>query len=188
MVQQTDQPYVLANDNPLNATDPLGQCGGWFGLVCSGFDASRHFVASNSGAIGFVLGVTALTLATGGGALIVEAGVMTANSVAIASLATGFAGTYLDVNSCANDRSALACAGMALGTLSGGSGLAAFVGDTSTPPDLLATQAVSKSTAATISVLSGGVGSVVDLTNLLSGGPARSRHSPTPVHKRRRRM
>jgi hypothetical protein len=48
---------LFANDNPLNGTDPLGQCGGWFGFVCKGFDATRHFVYENRSAI-ILTGVT----------------------------------------------------------------------------------------------------------------------------------
>ena len=45
----TGQPYVFTNDNPLNATDPLGLC--WVicsvvHAVASGFDDTRHAVAS----------------------------------------------------------------------------------------------------------------------------------------------
>ena len=118
-VAQTNQPYVYVNDNPLNATDPLGQCGGWFGFVCSGFDASRHFVAVNSGAVGIGFGLVALTLATGGAGAFVEAGIFTAEQVGVAAIGSGAVGTYLDSNSCASGNR-LGCGGEALGMASGG--------------------------------------------------------------------
>jgi len=45
-VAQTDQPYVFTNDDPLNAEDPLGLCGGILGWACSGYDYIRHATAS----------------------------------------------------------------------------------------------------------------------------------------------
>ncbi|MHB8379748.1 MAG: RHS repeat-associated core domain-containing protein [Acidimicrobiales bacterium] len=48
LVATTNQPYVFTNDNPLNATDPLGQCGGWFHVICSATDGVGHFVLKHS--------------------------------------------------------------------------------------------------------------------------------------------
>jgi hypothetical protein len=50
-VQQTDQPYVFTNDDPLNATDPLGLCHGFFGCIGSAADDVGHFVVRHSNGI-----------------------------------------------------------------------------------------------------------------------------------------
>ena len=47
-VATTDQPYVFTNDDPLNAEDPLGNCGGPLGWVCSSWDHVRHGIASTA--------------------------------------------------------------------------------------------------------------------------------------------
>ncbi len=46
-VAQTDQPYVFTNDNPLNATDPLGLCCVILHDIAHAFDAVRHQIAKN---------------------------------------------------------------------------------------------------------------------------------------------
>ena len=54
----TNQPYVFINDDPLNAEDPLGECGGLLGWVCSGFDATRHYLASHASVVVEIVSLT----------------------------------------------------------------------------------------------------------------------------------
>lgn len=60
---------MFTNDNPLNATDPLGQCGGWFGFVCKAFDATRHFTYQYRSALLLGVVTVAAFTVTGGLAL-----------------------------------------------------------------------------------------------------------------------
>ena len=41
-VAETDQPYVFTNDDPLNASDPLGLNCGVFSIVCAAADTVTH--------------------------------------------------------------------------------------------------------------------------------------------------
>ena len=68
-VQSTDQPYAFVNDDPLNLTDPLGQCGGIFHDLCSATDGIGNFLGSSGE--NFVLQSKGLGLSISGGLLIV---------------------------------------------------------------------------------------------------------------------
>jgi hypothetical protein len=48
LVIQTRQPYVFTGDDPLNSEDPLGECGGAAGWICSTFDFIRHSAAAGA--------------------------------------------------------------------------------------------------------------------------------------------
>ena len=112
VVAQTNQPYAFTNDNPLNATDPLGQCGGWFGFVCSAYDATRHATAASVdwstqhpmqilGGVAIVLGVASgvgIFVAADAliGAATVEA--LSAAEVADAAVGTGAYSSALDAS------------------------------------------------------------------------------------------
>jgi hypothetical protein len=41
-VATTNQPYVFTNDDPLNATDPIGLNCGIFSIVCAAADTVTH--------------------------------------------------------------------------------------------------------------------------------------------------
>jgi hypothetical protein len=61
-VAQTNQPYVFTNDNPLNATDPLGLCGGVLSCLWSATKTVGHAAKAvgNAAAVG-ALGLASLT-------------------------------------------------------------------------------------------------------------------------------
>ena len=128
-VQQTDQPYVFTNDDPLNSTDPLGLWS-WnpiSDIKQAGKDVG-HFVATHKVADGIVLGV--LSVATGGVALEVvalgEAG-FAAAALGATGVVTGFGASALDANACKKG-SATACGGAILGVIGASSGGAALLG------------------------------------------------------------
>jgi len=127
-VAQTNQPYVFTNDNPLNSTDPLGQCGGWFGFVCKAFDATRHGIAANSGNIGIGLGITAAIAAAA--VLILPVSVVSggvALSLGVVAFTAGTTASILDTKKCLGGAEA-DCAGVILGgvsSLAGGTGVIA---------------------------------------------------------------
>jgi hypothetical protein len=180
-VASTDQPYVFTNDDPLNAEDPLGLCFVvcWSSVghgIASGFDATRHFVAANSGAVGIGFGLVALTLATGGGDLVIGGVVFTAEQVSAAAIGAGAVGTLLDSNSC-NNGSALGCAGFALGSLSGGSALIDATEGSEEGVNLLS----GFSRAAKVSIVSGSVGLLTDVINYVDGADK----SKAPVPKKK---
>lgn len=129
LVDLTNQPYVFTNDNPLNSTDPLGDCGGLLGFACKAFDASRHFVATHKVADGIALGV--LSVATGGTALALAAAVegsAAATAFGAAAAVSGLGANALDAHACVKQHSKAACGGMALGFLGSASGGAAVLG------------------------------------------------------------
>ncbi len=181
-VATTNQPYVFTNDDPLNSEDPLGLCGGPFGWVCSEFDATRHAVAANAGAVGVGFGLVALTLATGGADVLVIGGIVTADEVTLAAIGAGGVGTYLDANSCAHG-SGLGCAGEALGLLSGGSAIVDFSAATSKGVVLVVNEG-GFSTAAKISGASGLVGVLVDAVNYVES--SKSAASKTVAKKKKK--
>ncbi|MHB8379754.1 MAG: RHS repeat-associated core domain-containing protein [Acidimicrobiales bacterium] len=128
LVTSTNQPYVFTNDDPLNATDPLGE---WNLLhaIASGFDTTRHFVATHKVADGIVLGV--LSVATGGTALVLTAAVegsAAATAFGAAATVSGFGANALDANACVKQHSKAACGGMALGFIGSVSGGASVLG------------------------------------------------------------
>lgn len=182
-IAQTNQPYAFVNDNPLNATDPLGMCGGPLGFFCSGYDAARHFVAVNSGAIGIGFGLVALTLATGGADALVAGGIFTAEQVSVAAIGSGAVGTYLDSNSCASG-SGLGCGGEALGIASGGLATYDLIMPSASNLGLLGENA-GISTVAKLSTASATAGLMIDSVNYLRGN--HSARAKKPVPRRRRR-
>lgn len=124
-VTQTNQPYVFTNDDPLNSTDPLGQCGGWFGFVCKAFDATRHGIAANSGNIGIGLGIAAAIAAAAVLILPVTGGV--ALALGVVAFTAGTTASILDTKKCLGGSEA-DCAGAILGgvsSLAGGTGVIA---------------------------------------------------------------
>jgi hypothetical protein len=178
-VASTDQPYVFTNDNPLNATDPLGLCFVvCFQSIANAFDSARHSVAANSGAIGIGFGLVALTLATGGADTLVIGGFITAEQVGMAAIGSGAVGTYLDEKSCKGG-SGLGCGGEALGLLSGGSAAYDLVAASSKGVSLIAGDGA-LSSAAKISAVSGLVGLLVDAINYLEGGAKSKPKAPAP--------
>jgi hypothetical protein len=44
MVNETDQSYLYAGDDPVNGVDPNGLDCGWFSVVCAGYDATAGAV------------------------------------------------------------------------------------------------------------------------------------------------
>ena len=130
-VAQTDQPYVFTNDDPLNAEDPLGLLCLWGCIthgIATGFDDTRHFVATHKVIDGIALGV--LSVATGGGALVL-AGALEATTVTALSataVVSGFGANALDERACVNGHSAEACGGFALGLVGSFAGSAGVFG------------------------------------------------------------
>jgi hypothetical protein len=54
-VQQTDEPYVFVNGNPLNATDPLGLSGcSWWNAVCDVESGAKSLARAASSVLNFV--------------------------------------------------------------------------------------------------------------------------------------
>ena len=112
----TNQPYVFTNDNPLNATDPLGNS--WWDPFSW---TRREWIIAG----GLVLGVVGA--ATGVGAVVELAAGATdaAFSYGAASLGAGIASSVIDGSQCSKSR--VACAGAALGAvdiITGSGGLA----------------------------------------------------------------
>jgi RHS repeat-associated protein len=130
-VATTDQPYVFTNDDPLNAEDPLGLLCLWGCIthgIATGFDDTRHFVATHKVIDGIALGV--LSVATGGGALVL-AGALEATTVTALSataVVSGFGANALDERACVNGHSAEACGGFALGLVGSFAGSAGVFG------------------------------------------------------------
>jgi len=101
MVQTTGQPYVFTNDNPLNATDPLGQCGGWFHVICSASDfvgralgaPGRNFVTQSKG-LGLVISGALLIVGTDSiaTALVVATALGAPEDASLIPAETGFVG------------------------------------------------------------------------------------------------
>jgi hypothetical protein len=122
-VQATDQPYVFTNDDPLNATDPLGQ---------DAFPNEYQPCVNDcwSGKDWIILGGLALGVlgaATGVGAVVeLAAGVTDAAfTLGATSVVAGIASTAIDGSQCSTSR--VACAGAALGAvdiITGSGGLA----------------------------------------------------------------
>jgi len=127
----TDEPYVFTNDDPLNAEDPLGLLCLWGCIthgIATGFDDTRHFVATHKVIDGIALGV--LSVATGGGALVL-AGALEATTVTALSataVVSGFGANALDERACVNGHSAEACGGFALGLVGSFAGSAGVFG------------------------------------------------------------
>lgn len=183
LVAQTGQPYVFTNDNPLNGTDPLGLCFLFcWHTVAQDYDGARHWVSANAGLVGIGFGLVALTLATGGGDLIVAGGYLTAEQVAGLTLATGAVGTAIDGNSCINDGSYAGCAGMALGSVSGASAADDLLSGVSRATSYLIGDA-GTSTAGKISTVSGGVALLLDIANYIKNGADSNNNAPTPKKK-----
>jgi hypothetical protein len=141
VVAQTNQPYAFTNDNPLNATDPLGLCSVWNPFCDIGAAADQIagatvqivHVAENPIVAGVFLGVIAV--ATGGTALGLEVGFIAGESVGasagaftFASLATSSSATALDAQSCVTGRNSLACVGTGLGAIGSAGTLGEQVG------------------------------------------------------------
>ncbi len=75
-VATTLSPYGYLAGNPLNGTDPSGDCGGLFGFVCTAWDATGgkvvNYVEQHPQAVRIGLGVVAVAVglaATGGAGL-----------------------------------------------------------------------------------------------------------------------
>jgi RHS repeat-associated protein len=176
-VATTDQPYVFTNDNPLNEEDPLGLCFLFcWRTVAHGFDVARHGIAANSGLIGIGFGLIALTLATGGGDLIVAGGLFTASDVAGMTFVSGAVGTYLDGASC-NDGSYIGCSGFGLGLASGGSAVVDFLGGVADETSLLV-GSNGMSTAGRVSTVSGGVALLLDIANYVKSSANATNKTP----------
>jgi RHS repeat-associated protein len=122
-VAQTNQPYAYVNDNPLNATDPLGLCSTWNPFCDIGAAAEQIagatvqlvHVAENPIVAGVFLGVTAV--ATGGLSLVAEG--TGALLLASASAAASYGAAALDASPCFNNHEGLACTGLAMSTGAG---------------------------------------------------------------------
>ena len=114
---KTDQPYVYANDDPLNAEDPLGNitCGIWLpgcGVIT---DLQHHWRGIAQGA-GLIMGVVGA--ATGVGAVIeLAAGAVdVAYGYGVISAVSGALATAVDQGNCSTANSA-ACIGLGLGII-----------------------------------------------------------------------
>ena len=142
LVDSTGQPYVFTNDNPLNATDPLGLKGAP-GMTCIAMTvkacnaqgraavARLEKVGFNPVVLGILLGV--VSVATGGAGLVLAGGIEAASATTIGVLeftavASGTGAQLLDANACLHG-SLQACGGAFLGgigSLSGGASLPIF--------------------------------------------------------------
>ena len=121
-VDETGQPYVFTNDDPLNSTDPLGQLGAGYPKA----DYKQELSAWKSGSASAVFGIALGILAAGAGVVVLAA---SAPEVVIgAAFVAGAAGTgaeALDAKKCLNGNHA-ACAGAILGLGGAVSSLAAL--------------------------------------------------------------
>ena len=119
-VAQTNQPYVFTNDDPLNATDPMGLCWGcsFFHAVAHAADDAGSFVRKNSSA---VLGIEFDTASI---ILDVSAILEPDPFVSGAAIVLGAIGTKLDISAC-DAGSQLGCVGKDVGEVGIGAGVAA---------------------------------------------------------------
>jgi hypothetical protein len=117
MVQETDQPYVFVNDNPLNGTDPLGLCF----IVClhsvaKAFDAVTKFVSSNTVAVvGLSLDATAFGVEALGA-------VADDATISAAGATIGFTGAVVSAVGC-KESGGLACIGTGVGSVAATAGI-----------------------------------------------------------------
>lgn len=164
-VATTGQPYAFVNDNPMNATDPLGnkwyEPWTWTWKTWATIGAVTLTVAAAGTGVG-----AAFELVVAGG----EA-TSTVTTLTYASLATGLGSSAIDFANCINgDKSS--CAGAALGVASLIPGVAAAAGGESALAQGLAAASASVAVA----------GATYDTTTAcivptLSGSPSKSAKS-----------
>ena len=160
-VAQTNLPYLFTNDDPLNATDPLGFCS-WWDVVCPVATAAKWVAHHPLDTVGLVLGIAGA--ATGVGAVVeIAGGALTLGTgLGVTSIVVGTGATLIDGKSCSN-KNKVACVGVVLGAtdiITGG--IATFGG----------AGAVSQGFGA-FSATVGVAGSVFDVTATATSGQAR---------------
>jgi uncharacterized protein RhaS with RHS repeats len=142
MVDQTGQPYVFVNDNPLNSTDPLGLKGSP-GTACASSNqktCQKEEIAVLSalkkikgGSLTVIISAagTSIVLVASGAAVLAAIAAAPEEAAGAVSVAAyfGAVGTSVDAYQCAAHHNGLACAGFITGAASLSSGIVApFLG------------------------------------------------------------
>ena len=112
---------MFTNDNPLNETDPFGECGGLLGFVCVGWDNLRHSIAAatdwvvaHPAEVAAAVGLAASIVATGGadiaavGAVVAESSTWAATATTVSEVA-GYTSAVIGIASCGRHVSVAQC-------------------------------------------------------------------------------